>query len=358
MNRRKCLQIVGIGAAACALKTGRAHASDKVMLKSKLAEKVAWSVREIGSAPGSENLVIVTNAGWGELDSKPTAMLLDELAEVTECTRGKQNLLNPQTPYSEEPWVAVYDKQLKRMAFLRPNGNEVSHEIFNVDPKALFTPQGWLKVQKGLPGPRAFSAVSIALVWGQNPAWKFLRAAELHNHICPGLNAGYLMCEHVIRTLPLGKGQCYTIFGAPPYCANDAFQSIFDATTGKKGTFSAMVDPKAAARKYGPEVAGTQIVMRRNAQDGSFDGELLATDFDGILSACDLTSAQLHPEKGSADPMHFISRIKMAYELAGMPLEKRLGYIRVTRRIKGDAATYKHVISAGADPFAPLLDAS
>lgn len=357
MDRRKCLKALGLATATAAL--GVAGVGPATPAQASPAGRFEAEARQLlhamSAQPGSKDIAVITNAGWGELDGNPSADLLDALSTATGCTRGGMNLLNPQTPVWEAPWVAIFDKSTMRMGCLRIEIDRIHSEVQDIGQGRAYSPEGWTAIIQGLPGDRAFSMISFAHVWMHAPSWRLLRAGELHNHICPGLNSGYLMAEYALKHFPADPGQAYTIFGAPPNCGNDAFQTTFDATAGKKGTFSAMVDTKELQARYGTSVAKSQIVMRRDTKTSAFDGAILEMDFNAVMADIGVTSNQLRPAAGAKDPLFHISRIKLASGLAAMSLEKKLGYIRELAAISGDKRTYSAVLNAQADPFGPLL---
>ena len=81
-----------------------------------------------------------------------------------------------------------------------------------------------------------FTLASMANVWAKGGPYDFLKSAELHNHICPGLTSGYLMAHYILDHFPLKDGERYTVVACPVWCKEDAFQVVMDCTPGKKGT--------------------------------------------------------------------------------------------------------------------------
>ncbi len=101
----------------------------------------------------------------------------------------------------------------------------------NIGADELFAnPESWPKVFGG----NEFTIVTFANVWADDAPYEFMKAAEFHNHICPGLTSGYMIIEYLDENLPLQGNQNYEIIACPPWCKDDAFQVIFDMTVGKR----------------------------------------------------------------------------------------------------------------------------
>ena len=154
-----------------------------------------------------------------------------------------------------------------------------------------------------------------------------LKAAELHDHFCPGLNAGFIIKAKLDKDLPLGAGDRYVFVGAPPICAMDVLQSVYGATMGKKGAFSMMV-PKAAKQAARDGVPPFLIVMRVNAKKDVCDGMVLALDWDKLGAAIGIDKKELSPKGGGSNPLFYIVRTKMSFKLVQNGHEGQAGLHR------------------------------
>ena len=354
MNRRNMLKTFGLGALVLAggpLVAKRPATASPLSLH--WSEAIGQGLKKIGSTPGSKTLLVLTNAGIGEMNGQSTLPYLDLIVEETGRTRGSGGLMNVQTPVTEDMWVALYDKATGKLAFIKDvDGPKI--QVVDAAYDVILTPEKWAAARSGLLGARMFSVASIALVWAANAPWRLLRASEFHNHICPGLNSGYIMAEYALRNLPLAKGEHYVFVGAPPFCANDAFQSILDATVGKKGTFAMMADKGLLKKKHGKDFQTGEIVLRVNPKANTCKGVLLAVDDDMVAKDTGVSRKDLSPEGGSANPLFHISRVKRAVKLAETPLERKLTYVKASNAFEGDMALASEIMGRDFDPYEDL----
>ncbi|RCV63984.1 putative formylmethanofuran dehydrogenase subunit E [Methanophagales archaeon] len=201
---------------------------------------------------GNPNILAMSDAGHvivgGKVGGKTTEECIDGVIAPSGCTIGKGNLLLIHRSKEKPLWFAFFNKSSGECVYLEVDSSvfdmtatEVKalsdDEVFtkiakaNVDADELFAnPESWPKVFGG----NEFSIITIANVWAKGAPYEFLKAAEFHNHICPGLTSGYLIIEYLDENLPLQSNQNYEIIGCPPWCKDDAFQVIFDKTVGKR----------------------------------------------------------------------------------------------------------------------------
>ena len=140
-------------------------------------------------------------------------------------------------------------------------------------------------------GGNEFSILTISAVWAKGTSYEFVKAAELHNHICPGLTSGYFIAQYLDKNLPLEAGECYIVWAVPPWCKDDAFQQIFDATVGKRH-MAVMYIPKDVQEKIYPEyqnIAG--IFIKFNESTGEAQAIALGWDWSNAQSDCGISGA-------------------------------------------------------------------
>ncbi|MGD9125532.1 MAG: FmdE family protein, partial [Desulfarculaceae bacterium] len=200
-----------------------------------------------------------------------------------------------------------------------------------------------------------FGVVSLSLSWAKGANWPLLQAGCFHNHLCPGLNAGYLAAVYLRQHLPLGKGQRYVFIGAPSICAMDALQVLTDATPGKRGSYSLLVKGDVAA-KYFPKGAGPLVIAARI--DGKADkcqGVVLGLAWNKLCQDMGLERGDMSPPGGKSNPLFFISRAKLSLGLAGMPLKKKMSYVIKVKGFSGKASLAERIIAAGPDPYSLIM---
>lgn len=312
------------------------------------------AMQTIGVTAATRDFLVITNAGYGQAAQTTTEQYLDVAMRTTGRTPGTRTLLLVNTPCHEPLWFALFRKDNGDAVFLKVGKQGFDRQTLNLDPDQIFNPEVWAAAAKGLIGGRLFSVASIALSWAEGASWSMLKGAELHDHFCPGLNAGFMAKAFLEEQLPLGPGDSYVFVGAPPICAMDALQSAFGATMGKSGAFAMRV-PKAAEAHARDGVAPTLIAMRVNQGKDACDGVFIGFDWAKSEAFTGVSDADRNPAGGKKNPLFFISRVKMSWKLAQMPMKEKLACIKDLGRFSGPAALAWKVAGAGADPYAAAL---
>ncbi len=360
MNRREMLKFFGIGACALAGNTLTVGSASAVSSESldfsqwKYSLALVSALNKIDARPGSHDLAVITNAGAGELEGCDTMGYLDLIVDITRRGRGSKALLTIQTPVTETLWIGLYNKKNNKLAFVKQMDGRLKLQVIDITYDNIIQPDVWESMSSGLLGSRGFSVITIALVWQTGASWRLLRAAELHNHICPGLSMGYILSEYTLKYYPLAEGRQYVFVGAPPYCANDTFQTIFDATMGKKLSFSMIVDTKQLKEKYGADFETGQFVLRLDKKNETCDGVILDVDEDAMATATGVTFDDLNPEGGNKNPLFYINRLRRAVKLAEIPLDIKLGYVNELEEFSGDMNLAGEIMGKDFDPYSYL----
>lgn len=296
-----------------------------------------------------QDLLLITNAGYGTANGQPSEAYIDLAVAISGCTPGRHRLVSVVTPQDESLWFALYKDQTADLVFVRLTTQGTISQRIDLAPSAILTPEGWTAAKTGTLGPRTFSVVSMAMSWSAGAPWDLFMAAQLHDHFCPGLNAGYLIREYVRTALPKGKGDRYVFVGAPPFCAMDALQVLEGCTVGKKGAMAMMVQgPK------GQGVPAGIIALRVNAAEDRCDGLVLGVDWPLIWELSGVSEKDMAPEGGPSNPMFHISRTTMSWKMAQMPMVQKMACVVERDRFTGPAKLAKAIMSAKADPYAML----
>jgi len=73
-------------------------------------EALSNALAELGVPKGDKNLLILTNAGYGQIGPQTTEPFLDVAQDVTGCSPGRRSLLIVHTSIQEPLWAALYRK--------------------------------------------------------------------------------------------------------------------------------------------------------------------------------------------------------------------------------------------------------
>ncbi|MBW1692107.1 MAG: hypothetical protein JRJ70_15440, partial [Deltaproteobacteria bacterium] len=192
---------------------------------------------------GDPKVLAFTDAGYiAKIGAYTTEKALDGVMMTTGTSRGKGNLVNVHKPYNATLWFAFFHKESKECVYLEAKGDILKSyldrertergtalrdfmklkdgEIFatiakeNIDANRLLNnPKAWQKKMIArVFGGNEFSLFTIANLWAMGLPNDFIKVAELHDHICPGLTSGYLIAEYLKKKLPsLAPRHEYTI---------------------------------------------------------------------------------------------------------------------------------------------------
>jgi formylmethanofuran dehydrogenase subunit E-like metal-binding protein len=270
------------------------------------------AMRDLSFNKGDLNILALTDAGYiAQIGPYTTEEVLDGVIMTSGASRGKGNLINVHKPYNSPLWAAFFDKETKdcvyleadsevlktyldrekidRDAALRDFKELMDNEIFtkiakeNIDADRLLdNPEPWQeKMMAKVFGGNEFSLFTIANLWAMGLPNDFLKVAELHDHICPGLTSGYLIAEYIKKNLPTPAPRYeYTVIAIPPWCKDDALIQIFETNVGHKRLFVKWLtkEQKAALPEEAKNVANIIIRWEQGAESG--DGIVVAFDWD------------------------------------------------------------------------------
>lgn len=349
MKKVKILLFIVLTMAVLFLNSLQAAAAPEGLNKMEAALKDV--LYEIGLPKGDDRLFMLTNAGYGQIENQTTETFLDIAYAVTGCKIGSRSLLPVHSPFYEPLWTSLYRKDTGATVFVRWTADGIKKQRINAAPEAIMTPAGWKEAAAGAIGQNLFSVVSISLAWSANPSWTLLWAASFHNHLCPGLNAGYFAAMALKEKLPLEKGDRYVFVSAPSKCWADAMQVIYDTTPGKGGGYAYAVSDKELEKYAQNGVAPIMMALRVNKKNDRCDGVVLGFDWDKVFAATGVSKDEFNAPNG---PLPMISRAKISWKLVGAPLETNLSYIVELKRFLGKASLANMAVKG--DPYAVVWD--
>jgi formylmethanofuran dehydrogenase subunit E len=317
------------------------------------------ALKALGLEKGDKRLLALTNAGYGTINGHSTEAFLDALSGETGCTMGTGTLLTVHTPFGESLWWALYRKDTGKMHFTRWRKGGFPGQEFGVAPDQILVPRAWKQAAAGIVGKRTlFSVVTISNGWAAGAPWSLLKTAEFHNHLCPGLEAGYLIAGYVKKTLPVQKGERYVFICSPPFCPTDALQMMFDATAGKGVTYAKAI-PKKKQQKYAgtlwyPKAAISPLVgiaMRVNQKKDSCHGVVLGMDWNRLYTDAGMRAQDFSPPGGKANSLFHVSRTRLALKMRTMSMSEKRQYLKEINQFSGRAGLAQQLAAGGSDPY-------
>ena len=274
-----------------------------------LENEVIQAMDDLAVSPASPDLLVLTDAPYVAPQGKPALAQLSVIQRLTGTTVGGGNLLFFQRPQNHP---------LRVLLFSRPSGEGV---VISAEAAGYVSE----KIQMGLAaiseksfwecaggygiGRDLFTLAGIANAWAEGAPYDFLKSAELHNHICPGMTSGYLMAHYVLAHHPLAEGERYTVVACPVWCKEDALQVVLDCTPGKRSMVVKPLSDEDKAKIKIKNPAG--LVLIWNAKQKTGRGLALSYDMDamralspkGTPKAATVAAAVPHLD----DPDRFVS---------------------------------------------------
>ncbi len=347
MKKLKPLLLFVLAAALSFLIPLSAAAAPADMGKMEAALKAALD--EIGLPVGDGRLFMLTNAGYGQMENQSTEAFWDAASAATGCTLGKRSLLSVHSPFYAPLWASLYRKDTGALMYIGWTKGGIKTQRINAAPEVILKPAAWKEASAGPIGQNLFSIVTISRAWSVDAPWTLLMAASFHNHVCPGVNIGYLSGMFIMRELPLREGDRYVFVSAPAKCWADALQVMFDTTTGKGGGYADAISDRDMEKYAVNGISPTLVAMRVNKKSDVCDGIALGFDFNAAFAASKVSREEFNA-KGGLLPL--ISRAKMGSALAGRPIEKNLPFIVPLKRFSGKAALAGMLVKG--DPYAAV----
>ncbi|MCB2218703.1 MAG: hypothetical protein KQH59_21790 [Desulfobulbaceae bacterium] len=185
----------------------------------KARDTLAAMMAEVGAAKDASGLLVLTNAGYGQIGGDTTERFLDIAQEVTGCSTGKRSLLSVHKSIDDPMWFSLYAKGSNKLAYALWQADAFGQQVIDANPEQLFLPDNWQAAAAGLLKENMFSVVSLSLTWAADPPWPLLLAATFHDHFCPGVNAGYYFGRYLQQHLPLKQGEKFVFVTTPQVSA-------------------------------------------------------------------------------------------------------------------------------------------
>jgi formylmethanofuran dehydrogenase subunit E-like metal-binding protein len=263
------------------------------------------------------------------------------LRKETGCSIGDGNLLTIHRSINKPLWFAIFNNGTKDCVYTIYEDGAFIETTINIDGENATTSDGW-NAMKAAIGSDAFTVVTIANAWGYGAPYDFLKCAEFHNHLCPGVTSGYMLADYLLEEYPLGAGEKYVVIACPIWCKDDALQVMLDTTVGKRGIFAKNMP--AHDEDSIENTAGIYIVW--NGTLGSGIGHVLSFDFDHARDVSGVTESDFNTY-----PM--ASRIKMNWGM--MPyLNQSETFVSTLHTFNVTSDLLTRLELAGVDPYVEL----
>jgi formylmethanofuran dehydrogenase subunit E-like metal-binding protein len=202
--------------------------------------------------PQRDAFIVLTNAGYAEVEGRSTQAALDGPGHILGVSRGNHSLVEIHSSGDTPLWFAVYHKRTGVCTYLEvapdvlnhshPVGRNYHIPLFSTIEKAVITAESIFA------NPDDAAAVFNSKIFNGNefrivtvingilagaPTFA-IRAMEFHDHYCPGLTSGVLITQYLKQFFDAAPGSSYFVQSVRPWCKEDALLAILNTTPGKK----------------------------------------------------------------------------------------------------------------------------
>lgn len=270
-----------------------------------LAGKAGLQILKNGnSIPDTDQLIVMTNAGYAEIWGASTMPALDGIAKVTSATRGKNTLVEVQSAPWSELWFAIFDQKTGNCAYLEVNTSVAGekNEIAGISFERLFRKQHMERIdadylyahaeafsekaKEKCFGGNEFRIITMANAISKGAPSYAVRAFEFHDHYCPGVTSGIMLAQYLKKKFPPIKGG-YFIHSVDSWCKEDALLVMLNATPGKRSY--AAIYPSEKDKATRKDIAKNACTIAYRKKDGKDQWEGVVLGFEWNRDVCPKT---------------------------------------------------------------------
>jgi formylmethanofuran dehydrogenase subunit E-like metal-binding protein len=249
-------------------------------LAANFESMVSRAMQALEVSKNDPNMLILTNATYVRENGASMLNWLDQAQKQSGCTVGKGNLLFFQRPQAHPLRMMLFSKKDGHAVIFSREKNKWESDDLNLGPAIISRADFRKKTNSYHAGRDIGSMATIANVWAKDGPYDFLKCAELHNHICPGVTSGYFIAHYILDHFPLKPGERYTVIACPVWCKEDAFQVVMDCTPGKKGMVVKRLSEAQKKRISVANPAGMVLIWDAKQKRGR--GAALSFSFDPL----------------------------------------------------------------------------
>jgi len=243
-------------------------------------------LRALGTSPAGDDLVLITNAAYAQVQGESTYPVVDGLSDILGVRRGRGNLVEVHSAPWMPLWSALFDKKSGYCVYVELGENSSAHDLTlkvsteRIDADYVISNvHDWIEKQNNkVFGGNEFRIITIANAVASGAPTLAIRAFEFHDHYCPGVASGILTALYLLENFPPIDGGGYFIHGVDPWCKEDALLTILNATPGKRQYAVYYPSDTDRARRT-PEGQEASTIAYRQREDGSWEGVVLAFDW-------------------------------------------------------------------------------
>jgi formylmethanofuran dehydrogenase subunit E-like metal-binding protein len=316
------------------------------------ADRSLSLMKKAGIAPQKGNMIVLTNAGYAEVNGASTQGALDGLISVTGASRGRNTMVEIHTSPWTPLWFAVYDKKSGYCTYIEVNSSEADSvtatsrafgieatERIDADYLKQHASEYKSKFGSKVFGGNEFRIIAIANAIAAGAFAYVVRTLEFHDHYCPGVTSGILMVQYLKAHFTPGKSG-YFVHVVDAWCKDDALMVLL-GTTPAKGNFAVSYPTDADKNMRMPEAKNAaNIIYRQDEKTQKWEGLILA--FEWVNTSCPKTGDGVTDKL--CDVLWYLER-----------LDKPEDFVKIIKRFElPDGISPKDWARLGIDPLKML----
>lgn len=308
--------------------TGVAHGEQQKELDSVIVQEL----KTIGAQPGSPELLAITNAPY--LRDQQGLASVRSIELQTGTSVGSGNLLFFWREKNSPLLIMLFNKQSFMASVIKQNGNSFSTDHMELSLKNVNNPEFWINAVEYQAGKDLSALIPLAHAWSAGVPYDYLKLAELHGDLCPGISAGYIIARYLENNFPLKDDEQYIFIASPAYCKDDAFQMLFGSTAGKKRLIASLLSEEQQNNLTVSNPAGIIIIW--NPSDKKGKGLAMSFDFDNVRNL-------LPDGQNSPKPIMTMAMFKKFNQPEQL--------VKVAAEFEVDKILYDKMLATGAHPY-------
>ncbi len=191
------------------------------------------------------DFLALTDAGYAFLNGQDTVIARDGLYEELGGTLFSQNVMSLHQAVWKPLWFAFAfrypDSNAVNMLYLRYNpdtndffvGTLDGDKIVDIGFETLNNSTKLRAIEKSfVPDGNWFNVQSIINAWNEHPLYDQMSTFLYHAHVCPGVQPGFFITDHILNKYPLGENESYTYIASSIYCKDDSLTYLLDLSPG------------------------------------------------------------------------------------------------------------------------------
>ncbi len=191
-------------------------------------------------------------------------------------------------------FVFAYDSASDKAVYISVVNNEIKYAVTE---NFFFTFLNTNDELKDLFQGKAMRVLPIIIGWKKGIPFELKNSILYHDHFCPGVTSGYWIAKYLLKNFPLSQGQRYFVISIPPWCKDDAIQTILNTTAGKRNFVVIPISEKSknCLKDEAKNLAG--IYIKYSPQSKSGEAIILEFLWDDLRKSAGVKEGKTFKER-------------------------------------------------------------